>query len=161
MGAIGAAVRTDANEGIAAMISLERVTSDILALLQIDSPTFGEAPASRWLAEQLAASGVEAADDGAADSHCNYVVLTPPPYAAEAGVGDELLSARLRHVYPDNPIAADSEDQRRGCGPDSPEIDIALVERLPLIADKMINEPHALRASVARYVHIRRTRTVD
>ncbi len=98
-GAIGVALRSDANEGIVAMIGLERVTSDILALLQIDSPTFGEAAASRWLAEQLAAFGVEAEDDGAAErlgGSCGNLIAHVPGN----GAPPLLLNAHMDNVPP-------------------------------------------------------------
>jgi acetylornithine deacetylase/succinyl-diaminopimelate desuccinylase-like protein len=46
------------------LIEPERVKADLLALLRIDSPSYGEADAAAWLAAQFAEFGVEATDDG-------------------------------------------------------------------------------------------------
>ena len=81
------------------MIELERVTSDILTLLRIDSPTFGETAASEWLAEQLAAFGVEAEDDGAAPrigGACGNLIARVPGGAAPP----LLLNAHMDNVPP-------------------------------------------------------------
>lgn len=48
------------------MIELERVTSEFLAILRIDSPSHREAQVAEWLAQKFAEFGVEAKDDGAA-----------------------------------------------------------------------------------------------
>jgi len=46
------------------LIELERVKSDFVELLRIDSPSYREADVAAWLASRFAEFGVEASDDG-------------------------------------------------------------------------------------------------
>lgn len=91
------------------MISLQRITSDMLELLQIASPTFGESTASRWLAEQLAAFGVNAEDDGASErigGSCGNLIARVPGTDAPA----LLLNAHMDNVPPCEGVKPAMED---------------------------------------------------
>jgi tripeptide aminopeptidase len=111
------------------VISLQRLTSDMLELLQIASPTFGESAASRWLAQQLAAFGVTAEDDGASErigGSCGNLIARIPGSDATAPL---LLNAHMDNVPPcegvrpiveDNVIRSDGRtvlgaDDKVGC----------------------------------------------
>jgi tripeptide aminopeptidase len=50
------------------VVQLDAVVGDLLDLLRIDSPTYGEREAAGWLTERLAELGVSARDDGTAEA---------------------------------------------------------------------------------------------
>ncbi len=149
------------------MISLQRMTADILELLQIASPTFGESAASEWLAQQLAAFGVNAEDDGASErigGSCGNLIARIPG----ADAPTLLLNAHLDNVPPCEgvqPVIEDHvirSDGRTVLGADDKVGCIAILTAVrAIVEDDLPRPPLEIVFTVAEEVGLEGAKALD